>query len=169
MRNASRRVVSLAPPDAGPPTGVIRTFLADDSPFMLALLAKLLSKDERISIVGSATDGRKAICCASSLNPDLVLTDLHLPGPDGVEITRRLKKQANPPTVIVVTSDNSPESRARCLTAGADAFLLKGADLPAQLRAAIENSFHHSFVKPKPRDFGEPIRRKFCVKRAADV
>ena len=138
MRNATRRHVRLTPPDAGPATGVFWTFLADDSPFMLALLAKLLAKDERITIVGSATDGWKALCYASSLHPHLVLVDLHMPGLDGSEVTRRLKQRPNPPTIFVVTSDDTPESRARCLAAGADAFLVKRKDLPAQLKRAVQ-------------------------------
>ncbi len=116
-------------------------FLADDSPFMMALLARMLAKDERISIAGSATDGWKALCFATSLRPDLVLTDLHMPGLDGAEVARHLKEQPNCLVVFIVTSEDSPRSRARCLAAGAVAFLVKGSDLPAQLRAAIQSVF----------------------------
>ena len=123
------------------PERAIQTFLAEDSPLMTALLARILSGINRVTVVGSATDGWKAVCYASTLCPDLVLTDLNLPGLDGAEVTRRLKHQSNPPIIFVVTSDDTPESRARCLTAGADAFFVKGLELPAQLKTAIRNCF----------------------------
>jgi len=119
----------------------IRTFLADDSPFMMALLARLLGRDERIAIVGSATDGRKAVQAASTSRPDLVLMDLHMPGLDGAEATYRLKQLRNPPIVFVATSDDTPEARARSLRAGADAYLLKTPNLAAQLQTAIQDFF----------------------------
>ena len=91
----------------------IRTFLAEDAPFLMTLLARIVSKDERVSIVGSATDGRKALRNASTLHLDLMVTDLHMPGMDGVEVARRLKRLPNPPIIFVVTSDDTPEARAR--------------------------------------------------------
>jgi len=123
------------------PTRTIRTFLADDLPLLIALLARIVSKDKRVAIVGSATDGPKALCNASTLEPDLVITDLHMPGLDGAEVTRRLKQCPNPPIVFIVTSDDTPEARARCMAAGADAFLVKAANLVPQLLAAIQESF----------------------------
>jgi DNA-binding NarL/FixJ family response regulator len=119
----------------------IRTFLADDDPFMLALLSKLLASDPRITIVGSATDGRKAFHSAAMSSPDLVITDLHMPIADGVEVTRWLKQLRNAPTVFVVTSDDSPDALNRSLAAGADAFLVKAADLDVQLQLAIQDCF----------------------------
>jgi CheY-like chemotaxis protein len=108
---------------------------------MMAMRTRIVSKDKRIKIVGSATDGWEALCYASSLDPDLVLVDLHMPGLDGTEVARHLKQRPNHPTILVVTSDDSPESRARCLTAGADAFLVKRSDLSSQIQTAIQNFF----------------------------
>jgi len=127
-----------------PTIGPIHAFIAEDSPLTMALLTRILSKDKRIKIVGSATDGWEALCYASSLDPDLVLVDLHMPGLDGAEVARRLKQRPNHPTIFVVTSDDSPESRARCLIAGADAFLVKRSDLSSQIQTAIQNFFPSS-------------------------
>jgi CheY-like chemotaxis protein len=122
-------------------SSVIRVFLADDQPIMVALMARILARDPRVIIVGSATDGRRAFQSAASSHPDLVLTDLHMPLADGAEVTRRLKRLPNPPIVFVVTSDDSPEALNRCLVAGADAFIVKAADLLIQLQTAMENFF----------------------------
>jgi DNA-binding NarL/FixJ family response regulator len=120
---------------------VIRTFLAEDTPLLMVLLARIVSKDERVVIVGSATDGRKALCNATSLAPELVISDLHLPGLEGADVTRRLKQRPNPPIVFVVTSDDTPGARTRSLAAGADAFLKKDGHLAPQLLSAIQEFF----------------------------
>jgi CheY-like chemotaxis protein len=88
----------------------------------MKLLARIVSKNRRVSIVGSATDGRKAFFNALTLHLDLVVTDLHMPGMDGAEVARRLKQRPNPPIIFVVTSDDTPAARARSVAAGADAF-----------------------------------------------
>ena len=122
-------------------TRAIRTFLADDNPFMLARLAQSLSIDQRVTIVGSATDGHKAFQSAIMSQPDLVLIDLHMPGLNAADVIRWLRQTPNPPVIFVVTSDIGPESRARSLDAGADAFLVKDQDLPDRLRTAIQEFF----------------------------
>ena len=123
------------------PGRAIRTLLAEDSPLLMALLARIVTKNQRVFIVGSATDGRKALWNASTLQLDLVVTDLHMPGMDGAEATRRLKQLPNPPIIFVVTSDDTPEARARCTAAGADVFLVKAGNLAARLLSAIQEFF----------------------------
>jgi len=119
----------------------IRTFIADDSPFMLVLLSRILTRDERFTIVGSATDGVKAFYRASMSHPDLVLMDTHMSGVDGAEVTRWLKQLKTAPIVFLVTSDDRPEVRRRSLNAGADAFFLKSDNLAVELRGAIQKFF----------------------------
>jgi DNA-binding NarL/FixJ family response regulator len=125
-----------------PSTGrQIRAFLADDDPFTLVWLAKSLATDRRVTIVASATDGHKAFQSAMLSQPDLVLIDSHMPGLNATDVTRWLKQTQYPPVVLVVTSDGSPESQAKSLAAGADAFLIKDESLPAQLQTAIQQFF----------------------------
>ncbi len=123
------------------PARTIRTLLAEDSPVMMMLLARTLTRERRTFIVGAACNGQKALGYAASLRPDLVVTDLHMPGLDGAEVTRQLKQQPNPPVIFVVTSDETPEARARCLAAGADVFLVKAERLAPQLLSAIQEFF----------------------------
>lgn len=123
------------------PSRTIRTFLAEDSPLLMALLARIVSKDKRVFIVGSATYGRKAVCNAPTLQPDLVITDLHMPGLDGAEVTRCLKQLPNPPIIFVATGDDTPEGRARSMAAGADVFLVKAENLTPRLLSAIQEFF----------------------------
>jgi len=127
----------------------IRTFLADDSPLLIGLLARIVSKDPRVLIVGSAMDGRKALCNASMLAPDLVITDLNMPGMDGRELTHRLKQMRNPPAVVVATADDTSEARERCLAAGANAFLVKAGNLAPQLLSTIQEIFADHYSQPQ--------------------
>src|SRR5271166_3626740 len=83
------------------PARAIRTFLAEDSPDLMKLLAMVVSKNQRIAIVGSAMDGLKAFCNASTLQLDLVVTDLQMPGMDGAKVALLLKQLPNPPIIFV--------------------------------------------------------------------
>jgi len=141
MKTSIEKSQCSPPGNNGLPTRTIRTFLAEDFPSLMGLLARIVSKDKRVYIVGSAADGRNAVCNAPTLQPDLVITDLHMPGLEGAEVTRFLKQRPNPPIIFVVTSDDTPEARARCLAAGADAFLVKAANLVPQLLSAIQEFF----------------------------
>jgi CheY-like chemotaxis protein len=107
----------------------------------MALLARIVSKDKRVSIVGSATDGRKAVWNAPALQPDLVITDLHMPGLDGAEVTRRLKQLPNPPVILMATGDDTPEARAKSRAAGTDTFVVKGGNFAPRLLSAIQEFF----------------------------
>ena len=141
MKTRTETTIQPAPRHNRFPGRTIRAFLAEDSPLLMVLLARIVSTDERVFIVGAVADGRKAVGNVGSLQPDLVITDLHLPGLDGTEATRLLKHRPDPPIIFVVTSDNSPEARSRSLAAGADAFLVKCANLAPQLLSVIQGFF----------------------------
>jgi CheY-like chemotaxis protein len=98
----------------------------DDNVFMLKMRLDLLGGYEMLV----ASDGAGAIAQAHADRPDLVLMDLHLPGIDGWEATRRLK--ANPGTrdipIIALTADAMAGDRERALAAGCDDFETKPVD-----------------------------------------
>ena len=141
MKTRIEKSQCSVPRDSRLSNRIIRTFLAEDSPFLMALLAKIVSKDKRVFIVGSATDGRKAVGNAPTLQPDLVITDLHMPGLDGAEVTRHLKQLPNPPVILVATGDDTSGAWARSMAAGADAFLVKAGNLAPRLLSAIQEFF----------------------------
>jgi DNA-binding response OmpR family regulator len=130
----------------------IRTFLAEESPAMMALLTRALQQDDRVAIVGSGMSGPKTFPAASSLTPDLVVMDEHFAGVDCTEVTRCLKQLPNPPTVFIVTSGDRAESQSRSLVAGADAVLINAPNLPRQLQAAVKTFFADAGApEPQPR------------------
>lgn len=149
MNASPDRYSGFTPGRRGAVHRTIRTFLAEDSPLLMMVLARTVAKDQRVAIVGSATNGCNALRNAATLAPDLVITDLHMPGVDGVEVTRRLKHLPQPPVILAVTSDDTPAARSRCLAAGADAFVIKAENLTARLLSAIQKFFPDD---PEPND-----------------
>jgi DNA-binding NarL/FixJ family response regulator len=119
----------------------VRTLIADDSPFGLKALAQILEMEGRFTIVGTATDGCQAIRQVFNMQPELVLMDYLMPHVNGIEAARRIKQFENPPRIIIVTSDDTPHSRALAKAAGADGFADKCGDLQGQLRLLFQELF----------------------------
>jgi CheY-like chemotaxis protein len=119
----------------------IRTLVVDDSPFILKQLSLFLEKEGRFDVVGTATDGCQALRYARALSPELILMDFHLPNLSGIQATQHIKQSENPPVVIIITSDDSPNSRLMAKDAGADAFVVKASDIDVQLRARLRELF----------------------------
>jgi two-component system chemotaxis response regulator CheB len=82
----------------------IRVLIADDSLVAREMLAQILSSDEGIEIVGTATNGKEAVEAVARLRPDLVTMDIHMPVMDGLEATERI--MAYTPTPILVVSSS---------------------------------------------------------------
>jgi DNA-binding NarL/FixJ family response regulator len=112
-----------------------RVLIADDHAGARRGLQALLSTRPNIEVVCEARDGREAVQRVEEVQPDVVLMDLHMPEWDGLEATRYIK--ARWPEVGVVALTVRASYRAAALSAGADAFLLKGCP-SKELYAAIQ-------------------------------
>ncbi len=101
-----------------------RLLLAEDHPATRELLHELLSPEYEVEAV---VDGAQAWAAARRQTPDLVLSDVMMPGLDGIALTRRLRADPSTATVLVVllTIVNSHEQLLQGLAAGVDDFLLK--------------------------------------------
>jgi DNA-binding NarL/FixJ family response regulator len=102
----------------------VRILIAEDQELVRQGLAALLAVDD-VTIVGEAEDGLGAVAMAQSLQPDVVLMDLSMPELDGVEATRRIKRQTPQVKVLVLTIANCERRVAEALAAGADGYALK--------------------------------------------
>lgn len=103
----------------------IRVLLVDDDALVRAGLRMILSSSEEVEVVGEAVDGADAVAAAQAHRPDVVLMDIRMPGMDGIAATSALRRMANPPHVIVLTTFQADEHVLSALRAGADGFLLK--------------------------------------------
>ncbi|MCK9388882.1 MAG: chemotaxis-specific protein-glutamate methyltransferase CheB [Sulfuritalea sp.] len=99
---------------------MIRVLLVDDSPIALHILQRLLSRAPDIQVVGTASDGGEALELLPALNPDVICTDLHMRGMDGLEFTRAvMKKYPRPILVVSVSVEPDSPNVFRLLEAGA--------------------------------------------------
>ena len=105
----------------------IRALIVEDSPVAQQLLTHILTSDPRIEVVGIADDGEKAIAAVERLRPDVVTMDIHMPGLNGFDTTRRIMEDHPVPIVIVSASfsANHIEKGFRAMEAGALTMLRK--------------------------------------------
>jgi len=106
---------------------VIRVIIAEDQTMVLGALAALLELERDIEVVGRAGDGVEAIRLAERLSPDVVLTDIEMPGRSGIEVAQALQGRTR---VVILTTFARPGYLRRALDAGVAGYLLK--DAPAE-------------------------------------
>ena len=99
--------------------------VADDEPHVVELV-KVTLEDDRLSVV-EAFDGERALVLAQATRPDVVLLDVQMPGLDGFEVCRRLRRDRlfADTTIVMLTAAAQREDIARGLAAGADHYLTK--------------------------------------------
>jgi DNA-binding NarL/FixJ family response regulator len=103
----------------------IRVLLADDDALLRAGVAVVLGTADGIDLAGEAADGLRAVELCRSLEPDVVLMDVRMPGIDGIEATRRITGAGLATRVLVLTTFHHDEYVWGALRAGASGFLLK--------------------------------------------
>ena len=113
----------------------IRVLIADDHPFYREGVRTMLSAAPEIEIVGEAASGDETITQAESLQPDVILMDLKMPGVNGIEATRRILHTSPHIGVLVLTMFEADESVFAAMRAGARGYLLKDADQEELIRA----------------------------------
>jgi DNA-binding NarL/FixJ family response regulator len=108
--------------------GDVRVLIVDDHAPFQAATADLMEVAGGYEVIGLASSGEESLELTERGHPDLVLMDLRLPGIDGLSAARLLRRRANPPTVIIVSTDTSQEDAAALTGCGAFSVLNK-ADL----------------------------------------
>lgn len=123
--------------------------VADDQPLMRAALVALIDAADDLKCVGEAADGQSAVRLARAVRPDLVLLDIVMDGPDGLDAAERLVMMQPAPRVVMLTTFDDDEYLNRALTAGASGFLLKNLspeDLLSGIRVALGG---HAVLAPE--------------------
>jgi DNA-binding NarL/FixJ family response regulator len=104
--------------------GGARVLIVDDH-VMLRESIRVALELAGIDVAGEAGDGNEALRLVEELHPSVVLMDVSLPGPDGIEVTRRLCARDPELRVVMVTMHSNPALVARAVRAGACAYLTK--------------------------------------------
>jgi DNA-binding NarL/FixJ family response regulator len=113
----------------------IRVLIADDHPLFRDGLRTLLQSGSEAEVVGEAATGDETIAMAATLQPDVILMDIHMPGTNGIEATRRILHTSPHISILIVTMYEDDDSVFAAMRAGARGYLLKGADQDETLRA----------------------------------
>jgi DNA-binding NarL/FixJ family response regulator len=115
----------------------LRIVLADDHPVVRAGLKALIGTIDDLEVVGEAADGEAAVREVQLLKPDVVLMDVRMPGVDGIEATRRIRAMVPGTAVLMLTMYDDDATVFTAMQAGAQGYLLKGAEQD-EITAAIK-------------------------------
>jgi DNA-binding NarL/FixJ family response regulator len=121
-----------------------RIVVADDNANFLRELATLLQTE--FDVVATAVDGKSALERIRSCRPDVVVLDLEMPAPNGIEVTKELKKDHSGPAVVICSVEDDPEIIEAALQAGALGYVIKlcfAKDLIAAVKSVVRGE---SFV-----------------------
>jgi DNA-binding NarL/FixJ family response regulator len=114
----------------------MRILIVDDHPVTRDGLRAALGTDDTIEIVGEATSGEEAIGAVEELKPDVVFMDVRMPGMNGIEATRQIRKDHPDTKVILFTVDESRASISEAIQAGVNGYLLKDVSVDELINAA---------------------------------
>ncbi|WP_447731011.1 response regulator [Pseudoxanthomonas suwonensis] len=119
---------------------MIRVLLAEDQAMVRGALAALLGMEADIEVAGVAADGEEAWRELQRLQPDLLVTDIEMPGLGGLDLAARIARQELPVKVVIVTTFARAGFLRRALDAGVRGYLLK--DAPAERLADALRTVH---------------------------
>ncbi|MEO6968337.1 MAG: response regulator transcription factor [Rhodanobacteraceae bacterium] len=119
---------------------MIRVLLAEDQAMVRGALSALLALESDIEVLGSAADGEAAWREVQRLQPDVLVSDIEMPGLTGLELAQRIQRHELPIKVVIVTTFARSGYLRRALEAGVSGYLLK--DAPAEQLAEALRSVH---------------------------
>jgi DNA-binding NarL/FixJ family response regulator len=119
-------------------TTAARLLIADDRVRTRRALSAMLATHPCFEVIGEAADGEEAIKAVERLRPDVVILDMRMPRLDGIAATTQIK--ARWPWIRVIAHSLAEELRADALSAGADAFVPKGAPPQELVNALAEHA-----------------------------
>jgi len=112
----------------------IRILIADDHPVFRFGLRALLESQSDMEVVAEAENGEETVKMVQSLQPDMVLMDVNMPGLNGIEATRQITATASETAILIITMFDD-DTVFTAMQAGARGYLLKGAQGDETLRA----------------------------------
>lgn len=126
----------------------VRVLLIDDHTLFRKGLAELLERNEQISVAGVAGSAAEARKLLLELNPDVMVTDLHMQPDDGLSLLLQLQQEGNTIPTLVLTVSNAEDDLSNALRAGARGYLLKDMEPDDVADAIVRASRGETVVAP---------------------
>jgi len=104
-----------------------RILIVDDHGVLRAGLRALLNTEVDFKVVGEASDGEQALRLAQNLQPDIILMDISMPGPDGIQITQQITEKVPGVRVLILTVHEDKSLLQAAIRSGASGYILKQA------------------------------------------
>lgn len=149
------------------PEGKIAVVIADDHPLVREGIRKILELDPNIHVVAEAGDGREAVALARRYRPDVILIDINMPGLNGIEITKIIRRELPRTGILALTIHDDEEYIIELLKCGVTGYILKdiGADelIKAVLQVARGYQVIHPGIAPKVRDYLQKKEASFSL------
>ncbi|NIY73094.1 response regulator transcription factor [Marivivens donghaensis] len=146
----------------------IRIAIVDDHPMVVEGIQAILETYDDIEVVGALTSGEEAIAAVDTLNPDVMLLDLNMPGIGGLSATEMILERQPDTRILILSMHDSPEYISTALNHGARGYVLK--DVPTEeIRTAIDKVMAgetylctgaEGSLKPKISDGREPLTNR---------
>ncbi|GIX22523.1 MAG: DNA-binding response regulator [Gammaproteobacteria bacterium] len=114
---------------------MIRVLIVDDHDLVRAGIVRLLQDVADIEVVGECGSGEEALTACQTLNPDIVLLDLHMPGMGGMEAARRIVDRFRNTKVIVLTAESEAPISRHTLKCGVAGYVTKGTGIGEMVKA----------------------------------
>lgn len=128
---------------------MIKVMVVDDHDLVRTGISRMLADVSGIEVIGEASSGEEAVLKARSLEPDVVLMDVKMPGIGGLEATRKMLRHDDGLRVIAVTVCEEEPFPSRLMKAGAAGYLTKGAGLDEMLRAIKVVHAGQRYISPQ--------------------
>jgi DNA-binding NarL/FixJ family response regulator len=140
--------MSANPASGGSGTRGLRVLVVEDERALASALEVAINVQPDLDCVGTAGTIADALPLVTTHRPDVVLMDIHLPGPSGIEGTRRIRQYLPHARVFILTADATPDLYAAAADAGAAGFLSKDSAFPDILDAIRSPAENQMLVEP---------------------
>ncbi len=114
-----------------------RVLLSDDHSFMRRGLRTILESTKQYEVCGEAADGAQTLELATRLEPDILIMDISMPPPNGLEVALRLRRELPETKILLITMHDSEEMLRAAAAVGASGYLLKS-DAEELLMVALQ-------------------------------
>jgi DNA-binding NarL/FixJ family response regulator len=151
----------------------IQVVLADDHDLVRAGIRSLLTTLEGVQVMAEVRDGAELLELLESVHPDIVITDIGMPGMDGITAVRRIRERYPQLRVIMLTMDDSAESIRKAMAVGANGYVRKDApdfELEMALRSVMSTGrYFGTGVAERLLEPVEPAAEEVLTERQIEI